>query len=70
MAAGARLGLRDSIKAAIAAACGAAAEVPKKGLKPAVAVETPSAAVRSGFSRSWPPVERKLPGVMALPSGL
>src|SRR5205823_5784457 len=47
IAAGVRLALRESITAAIAAACGAAADVPKTGAKPGVAVVTPSAAVMS-----------------------
>ena len=46
----------------MAAACGAAAEVPKKGLKSLTSVDTPSAAVRSGFWRTTPPVDEKLPG--------
>jgi len=44
-----RLGLKDLIMAAIAPACGAAADVPKKGLNPGAAQATPSAAVMSGF---------------------
>ena len=40
----------SSIKAAIAAACGAAAEVPQNVPKPGVAVDTQLAAARSGFS--------------------
>src|ERR1017187_10545703 len=56
--------------AAMAAACGAAQLVPKKGAKPGGVVVTPSAAVKSGFSSTLPPVELKLPGVMGVPSGL
>lgn len=44
-----KAGFTDLISAAIAPACGAAAEVPKNGLKPGAAVLTPSAAVISGF---------------------
>jgi hypothetical protein len=61
--------LSSAISAAIAAACGAAADVPKNGLKPGVAVITPSAAAISGFWRTSPPVEEKSPGVMGVPSG-
>ena len=59
-----------SISAAIAAACGAAADVPQNGWKPGVAVATQSAAARSGFWSSEPPVARKLPGVIAAPAGV
>ena len=59
----------SSIKAPIAAACGAAAEVPQNVEKPGVAVDTHVAAVRSGFCSSFPPVEEKLPDVIAVPSG-
>jgi hypothetical protein len=38
-------------------------------LKPEVDVETPSAAARSGFARSLPPVEPKFPGVTGTPGG-
>src|SRR5262245_12703941 len=60
----------DFTRAAIAAACGAAADVPKKkvGNPPAPVTETPSAAVRSGLFRSCPPEEVKLPGVNGVPS--
>ena len=51
----------SSIKAPIAAACGAAAEVPQNVEKPGVAVDTQVAAVRSGFCSNFPPVEEKLP---------
>ena len=46
------LGRPDSTSAATPAALGAAALVPKNGLKPATLVATPSAAVRSGLLRS------------------
>ena len=61
-------GFFDSIKAATAAACAAEAEVPKKVSNPGVAVDTLSAAARSGFSRSVPPVEETSPGVIAVPA--
>src|SRR4051812_36881628 len=51
----------------MAAAWGAAAEVPKKAPKPGTEVAAPSAAVRSGLFRTWPPVEEKFPGVRAVP---
>ena len=54
----------------MAAACGVAQLVPKKVAKPGGVVVTPSAAVKSGFSSTLPPLELKLPGVMGLPSGL
>ncbi len=57
------------ISAAIAAACGAAADVPPNGLNAGRDVVTPSAAVRSGFWRTTPPVFVRLPGVISLPSG-
>jgi hypothetical protein len=63
-----KAGLTDLTSAAIAPACGAAAEVPKNGLNPGAAVLTPSAAVRSGFWIITPPPARKFPGVIALPS--
>jgi hypothetical protein len=63
-----RLELLCSSKTAIAAACGAAADVPKNGLKPGVAVLTPSAAVTSGFCRIAPPLEEKFPAVIGVPS--
>src|SRR5262249_34193425 len=62
--------LDDNNRPAIAAACGAAAEVPKNGLNPGVATATPSAAAMSGFCRKRPPVEETLPGVISLLSGL
>ena len=46
------VGFFDSIRAAIAAAWGAAAEVPKNGLKFRVATDTPSAAARSASSNT------------------
>ena len=58
----------STINAAIAAACGAAAEVPWKSAKPGVEVLTPSAAVTSGFCSTRPPVDEKFPGVIAAPS--
>ena len=58
---------RSCIRAAIAAVCRAAAEVPKNGSNPGVAMETPSAPARSGFGRTVPPVEEKSPGVIGVP---
>ena len=58
----------SSIKAAMPAACGAAAEVPLNVSKPGVEVETASAAARSGFCSTRPPVDEKFPGVIAVPS--
>src|SRR5215510_7068505 len=62
----------DLISAAMPAACGAAAEVPKNGLKPDVRVVTPSAAAISGLTNVVPPLvaNRKLPGVIAVPFAL
>src|SRR5262249_57880162 len=48
--------LADLSNAAMAAACGAEAEVPKNGANPGTLVATPSAAVTSGFLRTWPPL--------------
>ena len=64
--------MADLTRAAIPAAWGAAAEVPKKGRKPGVLVKTPSAAVMSGFWRVVPPLveKRSFPGVISVPSGL
>ena len=45
----------------MAAACGAAADVPQNGEKPGVAVDTHAAAARSGFCRTSPPVDEKVP---------
>ena len=54
----------------IAAAFGAAADVPKNcpGKSPAPVTNAPSPAVRSGFCNTAPPVDEKLPGVTAVPS--
>ena len=49
-------GLACIISAAMAAPCGPAADVPKKGEKPVVLQVTPSAAVKSGLARDWPAV--------------
>ncbi len=68
--AGVRLGFSDLTSAAMAPACGAAADVPKNGLNPGAAQETPSAAVTSGCWMIWPPVEEKSPGVIAELSAL
>jgi hypothetical protein len=59
-------------RAAMAAAWGAAAEVPQNEVNPGVVVVTQSAAVMSGFWSSRPPPEAKVtfPGVIALPFGL
>src|SRR5262249_59771789 len=64
-----RPGFPDSTSAASAAAWGAAAEVPKNGLKPGTPVVTPSADVMSGFARTMPPVEVRFAGVNGVPSG-
>jgi len=65
-------GFADITRAAMAAAVGAAAEVPQKGLNPDTADSPQSAAVRSTLDSVVPPLvlKRKLPGVMPLPSGL
>ena len=42
--------------------------MPENVEKPGVEVETPSAAVRSGFCNTRPPVEEKFPGVIGVPS--
>src|SRR5262244_896503 len=62
-------GRADNTSAAIAAACGAAADVPKNvvGKPPDPVTETPSAAAMSGFSSVCPPVDERLPGVIAEP---
>src|SRR5215510_9801129 len=67
---GVKDGFADLSKPAIAAACGAAAEVPKNGLgnPPTPVTETPSAAVMSGFWRRRPPVAETSPGVISVPS--
>src|SRR5262245_6719074 len=56
----------------MAAAWGAAAEVPKNGRKPGVFANTASAAVTSGFCSVVPPLvaKRTLPGVIGVPFGL
>jgi hypothetical protein len=67
------VGASDFSSAAIAAACGAAADVPKNGFNPEFdgnEVVTPSAAAMSGFCRNTPPVEETLPGVIVVPSAL
>ena len=66
--AGPSVGSLDSIKLAIAAAWAAEADVPKKVSNPGVAVDTLSAAARSGFCRSSPPVEETSPGVSSTPA--
>src|SRR5262249_56553183 len=68
---GAAAGSADWSSGAMAAACGAAAEVPKNrvGNPPTPVTITPSAAVMSGFWRNRPPVEEKSPGVIAAPAG-
>src|SRR5207237_9405265 len=68
-------GFADLINAAMAPACGAAAEVPKNGFKPlplGKVVETPSAAVTSGLFRTVPPLltKRQSLGVIATPARL
>src|SRR5581483_52955 len=62
-------GFFDFIRAAIAAACGAAADVPKNGEPnpPTPVTDTPSAAVMSGLLRTCPPLDDTLPGVIAAP---
>ncbi len=61
-------GFVSSSSAAMAAACGAAADVPQNVAKPGVSVVTQSAAAMSGLSRTSPPVASRFPGVMAVPS--
>ena len=58
----------SSSRAPIAAACGAAADVPQNCEKPGVAVDTHVAAARSGFCSTFPPLDEKSPGVVAVPS--
>ena len=67
-----REGLPDSTSAAMAAAVGAAAEVPQKGLNPGTADSPQSAAVKSTLGSVAPPfvLKRKLLGVIAVPFGL
>src|SRR5207248_1578564 len=64
-----KAGFADFSRAAMAAACGAAAEVPENrvGKPPAPDTATPSAAVMSGFCKTVPPVDERLPGVIADP---
>ena len=64
-------GLLPLISAAMAAAVGAAAEVPQNGMKPGVEVDPQSAAAMSTLFSVVPPLvpNRKLPGVMAVPLG-
>lgn len=72
------VGLYESNRAVSAAACGAAADVPKNGAKfsfgPVTAAErdvvTPSAAVISGFCTNRPPEAVRSDGVIAVPSVL
>ena len=66
--AGVKAGLAALINEAIAAACGAAADVPKNGLgnPPAPETDTPSAAVMSGFCKIVPPVDETSPGVIGV----
>src|SRR3954452_10454499 len=67
--AGVNAGLADLRSPAIAAACGAAADVPKNddGKPPAPVTLTPSAAVMSGFCRTTPPLDDELPAVYGEP---
>jgi len=67
-----KVGFADSTNAATAAAAGAAADPPKKGLPkpPTPVTETPSAAVISGLFNTVPPLDEKLPGVIAVESPL
>jgi len=67
---GVRCGKAERTMAAMPAACGAAAEVPKNGLKPGVAVWIPSDARNSGFRRTRPPVVVKSFGVIGVLSEL
>ena len=66
-----RPGLADLIRAAMAAAWGAAAEVPKKEVKPGTPVGTPLAAVKSTLDSVVPPFvpNKRLPGVIGAPVG-
>src|SRR2546428_421218 len=59
-------GFADFTSAAIAAACGPAAEVPKNGLgnPPTPVTPTPSAAATPGFCRTWPPVADTVVGCL------
>ena len=64
-------GLAPLIRAAMAAAVGAAADVPQNVVKFGVVVEPQSAAAMSTLDKVVPPLvlNRKLPGVMAVPLG-
>ena len=64
-------GLAPLIRAAMAAAVGAAAEVPQKVVNPGVVVVPQSPAAMSTFGNVVPPLvaNRRLPGVMAVPLG-
>ena len=70
--AGVRKVSADMSRAAMAAAVGAAAEVPQKGLNPGTADWPQSAAVKSTLDSVVPPLvpKRTLPGVIAVPFGL
>ena len=66
-------GRADFTSAAIAAACGAAADVPQNGLlNPGVLEGVQSAAAKSGFCSNVPPLVEKsrFPGVIGVPVGL
>src|ERR1035437_4764761 len=70
-----KAGFADLINAAMAAAVGAAAEVPQKGFSPPFSgsiVEPQSDAARSTLAKVVPPLvaNRTFPGVMAVPLGL
>ena len=43
--------------------------MPQNGENPGVAVDTQLAAARSGFCRTFPPLDEKSPGVIGAPSG-
>src|ERR1700687_6104520 len=64
--------LADLIKPAMAAAWGAAAEVPQNGSKPVTKECVQSAAVRSTLASVVPPLvpNNTLPGVIAAPAGV
>jgi hypothetical protein len=64
--AGVGVGLEERSNPAMAAACGAAADVPKNGLKVGAAHDTPSPAATSGFWRINPPVAETSPGVIGV----
>src|SRR5262245_66498905 len=71
--AGVLVGRAPLIRAATAPACGAAAEVPKNGVRPepgGSVVDTPSAALTSGLARVLPPpLAHVRPGRSALLGG-